>query len=363
MSVTSLNVAAGLVGNYVVRDAEEDRLGLPHGRYEIPVAIQEVNFDTDARGRLTGQILSKRVIGGDVMPMPGTMPPALAGLAPFTMVNGVVWPYLDVEARAYRFRLVNVSGVRVYRLAVVDEETGRAVRGAMKLVGTDMGLLGKPQTIDEALSLSPAERADVVIDFAAFPGRKLKLVNTIAGQTPGAALPDFMIPFPEVMQFRVEKRRHAAYSLPTTLSRSFRKVTLSDVPDDAVERFVLLSFDKSGAMPQIWEMQEVPADTESGTGIVTVDMPGGTRTLRRVGTVFEDTTTFFAASGTWEKWHFISAAPEGVPIYHPMHIHLMNFQVVDRRAIDASGLDFAAERTKRPITLGAPVPVAPEESG
>lgn len=46
-----------------------------------------------------------------------------------------------------------------------------------------------------------------------------------------------------------------------------------------------------------------------------------------------------------------------------MHIHLMNFQVADRRAIDSSGMNFAAGYTEQPITLGAPVPVAPEESG
>ncbi|MFJ4847431.1 multicopper oxidase family protein [Streptomyces sp. NPDC088733] len=363
MAVTSLNVTAGLIGNWIVRDAEEDRLDLPRGKYEIPLTIQDANFDTDAQGRLTGQILAKRIVGGGAMPMPGSIPPSLASLAPFTMVNGVVWPHMDVEARAYRLRLVNVSGARIYRLVVVDEETGKPVRGAMKLIGTDMGLLGKVQTIDEALSLSPAERADVVIDFAAHPGKKLTLVNTVEGQTPGAALPDFMVPHPEVMQFRVEKQRHASFRMPTTLSASFRRIGLADVPRTATERFVVLGFDKTGAMPQIWEMQEVPAGTAPGTGVVTVDMPGGTRTLRRTGTMFEDTTTFFAASGTWEKWHFISAAPAGVPIYHPMHIHLMNFQVVDRRTVDASGMDFAAARTVRPLTVGGPVPVAPEESG
>ncbi|MEU4091764.1 multicopper oxidase domain-containing protein [Streptomyces sp. NPDC026673] len=363
MAVTSLNVAAGLVGNYVVRDAEEDRLGLPQGEHEIPLMIQDVNFDTDSQGLLTGQVLSKRVVGGGAMPMPGTIPPALAALAPFTMVNGVVWPHLEVQARTYRFRMVNVASTRIYRLVVVDEETGKPVRGAMKLIGTDLGLLGKPQTIDEALSLSPAERADIVINFAAHPGKKLKLVNTIPGQTPGAALPDFLIPFPEVIQFRVEEKRRPVPSLPTTLSASFRNLTLADVPKDATERFVLLGFDTTGAMPQIWEMEEAPKGTKPGEGIVTVDMPDGTRTLRRTGTMFEDTTTFFAAAGTWEKWHFISVAPEGLPIYHPMHIHLMNFQVIDRRAVDASGVDFPTAQTKRPITLGAALPVAPEESG
>ncbi|MGY5046527.1 multicopper oxidase family protein [Streptomyces sp. 900105755] len=363
MSVTALNVSAGLIGNYIVRDAEESRLGLPHGDYEIPLTIQDVNFDTDAQGRLTGQILYKRILGGHGDPKPGTLPPALATLAPFTMVNGVVWPHLDVAARAYRFRVVNVSDTRVYRLVVVDEATGKAVPGAMKLIGTDLGLLGKPKTIAEAVSLSPAERADIVIDFAAFPGKRLKLVNTIAGQTPGAALPDFAIPFPEVIQFRVGRQRHADQHLPTTLSGSFRRLKASDVPADATERFVVLTFDRTGAMPQLWEMQEVSGDTTPTEGLVQIEMPGGTRTLRRTGAMFEDTTTFFAASDTWEKWHFISVGPADLPIYHPMHIHLMNFQVVDRRSVDGSGMDFTAGRTTKPITLGAAMPVAPEESG
>ncbi|MFI5998381.1 multicopper oxidase family protein [Streptomyces sp. NPDC051362] len=363
MSVTALNVSAGLIGNYIVRDREESRLDLPRGNYEIPLTIQDVNFGTDAQGRLDGQILYKRIIGGHQDPEPGMLPPALSSLSPFTMVNGVVWPHLDVEACAYRFRIVNISDTRIYRLVVVDEMTGEAVVGAMKLIGTDLGLLGKPETIAEAVSLSPAERADIVIDFAAFPGKRLKLVNSIAGQNPGAALPDFLIPFPEVMQFRVGKKRRDRRHLPTTLSSAFRDVTPANVPSNATERFVLLTMDKTGAMPQLWEMQEVPGDTKPGDGVVQIEMSGKTRTLHRTGAVFEDTTTFFAASDTWEKWHFISVAPPEVPIYHPMHIHLMNFQVIDRRTVDGSGMNFTAGQTTKPITLGSAVAVAPEESG
>ncbi|MFE7749098.1 multicopper oxidase family protein [Streptomyces sp. NPDC057428] len=363
MAVTSLNVSAGLVGNYIIRDKEESRLDLPSGDYEIPLTIQDVNFDTDTKGRLNGQVVFKRIIGGSGAPEPGTLPSALSVLAPFTLVNGVVWPHLEVEARAYRFRVVNTSDTRIYRLVVVDEETGKAVPDAMKLIGTDMGLLGKPQTVEEAISLSPAERADVVIDFAAFPGKRLKLVNTIAGQQPGAPLPDFAIPYPEVMQFRVSKKRHAPTPIPTTLSGSFRKLKASDVPSNATERFVMMAFDRTGGMPQLWEMQEVAANTPPEDGIVQIVMAGRTRTLRRTAAMFEDTTTFFAAAGTWEKWHFISAGPAELPIYHPMHIHLMNFQVIERQALDGSGLDVAAGRTKRPLTLGAQMPVAPEESG
>src|SRR4029079_13637678 len=64
MAVTALNVTSGLVGNYIVRDKEESRLSLTRGAYETPLAIQDVNFDPAAAGRLNGQVIFKRIIGG-----------------------------------------------------------------------------------------------------------------------------------------------------------------------------------------------------------------------------------------------------------------------------------------------------------
>jgi o-aminophenol oxidase len=365
MSVTALNVLSGLFGHYVIRDDEEDRLDLPRGRYEIPLAIGDVNFDLDAQGLLTGQLLGKRVIAGHRPAYPpGTIPASIPFFGPFTMVNGVVWPHLEVEARSYRFRVVNVSLARAYRLAVIDEETGNAVRGAMTLIGTDLGLLDKPLVIDQVLSLSCAERADVIIDFAAHPGRRLKLVNTDPAQPAGAAVPAANIPYPDVMEFRVGSADQPAPPIPAVLSGTFRRLSAADVPKEAVERFVLTSYDHSAVMPQLWEMQEVDPATSAGDGIVRVAMPSGVRTLRRVGVMFEDTTTFFAASDTWETWHFINVvSPPAPPINHPMHIHLINFQVIERRSIDPSGMDFGAGGTGKPITLGAPLAILPEESG
>ncbi len=99
MSVTALNVMAGLFGHYLIRDDEEDRLDLPRGRYEIPLAIGDVNFDTDPRGRLTGQLLGKRVLAGGA-PRPGTIPRSVPFFGPFTMVNGVVWPTFRLKHAA-----------------------------------------------------------------------------------------------------------------------------------------------------------------------------------------------------------------------------------------------------------------------
>ncbi|MEU4532088.1 multicopper oxidase domain-containing protein [Micromonospora ureilytica] len=358
MPVTALNVYAGLVGQYIVRDTEEDRLGLPKGKYEIPLALSDVNFETDVNGRLTGELLVKRVSGLPLDQITDeAIPPSVAFLGPYTMVNGVVWPHLDVEAHAYRFRIVNTALARTYRLVVVDEATGKPVPNAMKLVGTDLGLLDHPRAIEEGLSLSPAERADVVIDFAAFHGRRLTLVNTVAGVPAGTPVPPAAVAYPQIMQFRVATRAAAAYRLPTILSASFRRLTLDAVPQNTPERFALTTV--VSGMPVMWELKEVPDDSQLGNGIVQIRMPTGLRTLRRTGAMFEDTTAFFAASGSWEKWHFIGTA--GPP--HPMHIHQMNFQIVDRRSVDASGLDLTIGGTRTPITVGSPLPVAPEETG
>ncbi|MEU6597613.1 multicopper oxidase family protein [Streptomyces flaveolus] len=366
MPVTALNVMAGLFGNYIIRDENEDRLDLPSGRYEIPLAIADVNFDTDDQGRIDGRLLAKRIQVGPAIP--GVMTSALQFQGPYTMVNGRVWPYLDVEATAYRFRVVNASNARPYTLALLDEKTGKSVKGAIVVIGTDLGLLDKPEVIDDTLTLTPGERVDIVIDFAAFRGQRLKLVNVAPG-APGAPpapagtpVPAAGVPYPQVMQFRVGVDRHRAYATPKKLDPRFKHLSASDIPKDAVERFVMLSFDPMG-MPTIMELQEAAAGTETGKGVVQIALPGGTRTFRVVGKHFEDATNFFAAAGSWEKWTFISVGPVKQQIQHPMHIHLMNFQILERHTVDGTAFDTALGGTTRPITVKDSVPIATSESG
>ncbi|MFI8185234.1 multicopper oxidase domain-containing protein [Actinacidiphila glaucinigra] len=366
MPVTALNVMAGLLGNYIIRDENEDRLDLPRGRYEIPLTIADVNFDTDGKGRINGQLLAKRIQVGPSIP--GVMAAAVQFQGPYTMVNGRVWPYLDVEATAYRFRVVNASNARAYILALVDEETGQPVKGAIKVIGTDMGLLDKPQGVEASITLTPAERVDIVIDFAAFRGRRLRLVNVAPG-APGAPpapagtpVPAAGVPYPQVMQFRVGRGRKQSYVAPKKLDPRFKHLTPSDIPQDAVERFVMLSFDTLG-MPTIMELQEAPAGMGTGKGVVQLALPGGTRTFRVVGKHFEDATNFFAAAGSWEKWTFISVGPVQQQIQHPMHIHLMNFQLLERRMVDGTAFDTALGGTTRPITIKDAMPIAVSESG
>ncbi|WP_212909711.1 multicopper oxidase family protein [Streptomyces sp. TS71-3] len=358
MPVTGHNCLSGLVGSYLVRDAGEDRLGLPKGAYEVVLSIADINFETDAEGRLEGRILNKRIALGEAAG-PDANPPSIAFEGPFTMVNGVVWPYLDVQARAYRFRMVNNSVTRQYLLALVDEESGKPVKGAIKIIGTDVGLLDRPEDAGETISMMPAERVDVVIDFAAFAGKRLRFANSAAGAPPGVPVPDAGLARPEVMQFRVGTRRHPSYSLPRKLAADFTQLTSAKVPAEAVERFVTLVVDKTG-MPILQELQEIAPGTKPGPGIVQLTEDGRTRTFRSVANYFEDRASFYVKAGGFEVWTFLNAG--AAPIPHPIHIHLIEFQILKRSALVGT-VDPATAGTRDPLTLGSALPIAPEESG
>src|SRR6266699_4756298 len=103
MGVTRLTVYAGLAGLWIIRDQRERELGLPEGPpFEVRLLIQDRDFNLDDRGRLTGQLVHK------------TDPEVMEAFAPFTVVNGKVWPILEVQPATYRFRVINGSNARTY---------------------------------------------------------------------------------------------------------------------------------------------------------------------------------------------------------------------------------------------------------
>ena len=105
MGVTRFTVYAGLAGLWIVRDERERALDLPEGPpFEVPLLLQDRNFGEDTEGRLTGELVHKTD--------PGTM----EAFAPFTTVNGKVWPILDVQPSTYRLRMINGSNARTFAL-------------------------------------------------------------------------------------------------------------------------------------------------------------------------------------------------------------------------------------------------------
>ncbi|MFD4622335.1 multicopper oxidase family protein [Streptomyces sp. NPDC058475] len=340
--VSRFSVFAGLAGMFVSRNAEERALDLPKRDQEVPLLLSDRNFGLDASGALTGRLVHKvEMVGAQRLMRPHA--------GPYTLVNGVIWPYLEVEPRWYRFRIVNTANSRIYRLMLLAD--GRPVPGAFQVIGTDQGLIDKPVPVEGALNLSPGERAEVLVDFGAFRGQALKLVNTLQGVTPGAFDKRNDLLEPDVMQFRVTDRRPATrFTLPSVVSPTFTRVTHDDLPHDQPGRWVVLVGPGSANMPELWEMEEIdPAGiTFPSAGIVQVqDAQGAVKTLRRTSMAYDDGNAFTAAHDGVEIWKYLNlaAAP------HPMHIHLAHFQVLSRENYDIGGFDRVTRGSTRPVAF------------
>ncbi len=156
LGITRLNVYAGLASGYLIRDQIEASLGLPSGEFEVPLVIQDKAF------------LPRTASGQQPLFYPNPWEPEFFGN--MALVNGTVWPYHDVKAGMYRFRVYNGSSSRFWHLTL------RPV-APMWQIGTDTGLLRTPVAID-SIVLAPGERTDLLVDFSRFlPGDQVKLRN------------------------------------------------------------------------------------------------------------------------------------------------------------------------------------------
>jgi len=179
---TSRNVWHGLAGMWIVEDELEGSLPLPRGERDIPLMIADRSFDR--HNQLTDPFTNRR-------------PPNDGINARDVLVNGAYMPYHRVTAQRYRFRILNVSQFRPYNLYLSN--------GApMVQIGTESGLMPRPVGRRE-LMLGPAERAEVVVDFAGAGG---EMVELRSGPRHGARNPLGTRPYiGALMQFRVGARR------------------------------------------------------------------------------------------------------------------------------------------------------------
>jgi spore coat protein A len=176
LGITRLNVYGGMAGFYLMADSEDtlgpdNAFGLPSGQYEIGLAIQDRTFNED--GSLFYNAQLEDAFKGDKV-----------------VVNGKVWPFLNVDQGKYRFRILNGSQSREYSLRL-ENITDPGNDPSFTLVGTDVGLVSAPIDLENTIGIfAPAERMDVVIDFAEYPaGTEIIMRND--EQTP-PLLPNIM---------------------------------------------------------------------------------------------------------------------------------------------------------------------------
>ena len=328
MGVTRFQVYAGLAGLWIVRDARERELGLPEGPpFEVPLLIQDRNFAVDETGRPSGQLVHK------------TDPDVMEAFAPFTVVNGKVWPALEVQPATYRFRVINGSNARTYRLVLLRNHRPDLDRIAQ--IGTDQGLLRAPCKLpSQGMVLASAERADLVVDFSDLPpGTELTLLNTAGAPFDGAGFPPDdaeraadvarLLPYPEVMRFRVVPGPVTRRSLPPVLARDHQP----PVPDKlagALRRTIVLVEREMKSEPNMLTLRELGlADAgDAGAPVTIIDGDRTTR-YRVVAAHFEHATTFFPMLGQSEVWQLVNLTSDT----HPIHVHLDPFEILSRRPI------------------------------
>ncbi len=139
--LTGEQVCLGLAGAFIVRDAEEDNLHLPSGTYEVPLIVRDANLDR------AGNLIYNPTSSG----FNGKIP----------LVNGTLSPTLSVDTALYRFRVLNGSNARIFRLALSN-------LAPFTVIGNDGGLLRTKVEVSQ-IELSPGERVDVLIDFRGLP--------------------------------------------------------------------------------------------------------------------------------------------------------------------------------------------------
>jgi spore coat protein A len=304
LGATRLNVAAGLAGGYLIRDvddtgAEPNPIGLPGGLYEIPLVIQDRAFNPDGTLRYPGS-------GDEDEPWIGEY------FGDVMMVNGKVWPHLDIEPRLYRFRVLNGCNARILTL-----ELGGV---PMWQIGAEGGMWDRPVPVRRVV-LAPAERADVVVDFRAFRGARLTVLN----HRPALPVATPAPPLQHVMQLRVghQVREPGPSTVPARLPG--RAAVL---PQGEVTRFITLN--EVAPETPAWFLNLNGAHfREPGVPITATENP---------------------KAGTLEDWVFINLTEDT----HPMHMHLVSFQVVGRTPFDA-----AAYRARYGAEWGVPGGIDP----
>jgi spore coat protein A len=270
MHHTGRNMYMGLSGFYILEDDHEKRLGLPQSPYDIPLMIQDRMFGSDG-SFVYDPFRNLAAKGGTIL------------------VNGAPWPRMEVAARKYRFRILNASNATPFRLAL---STG----SPLVLISNDGGLLPEPVRC-VSIPLAMAERIEVIIDFSEYRiGTRIVLQNLNKEQVSGE-------PSNEIMRFDIVRKEEDDSVVPEHLTEH-----VAVNPDDAVRtRSFIFSGRPSFGLPpsSTWKINGKDFD------------PSHPIASPRYGDV--------------EIWSISNKSFLGfIGMLHPVHIHLVNFRVLDR---------------------------------
>jgi spore coat protein A len=346
LGITRINVMSGLAGFYLLRDPV-DTTPLPFGNYEYPIVIQDRSFN------IGGSMWFPK-IGIDPNVHPYWQPEFFGNTI---MVNGKVWPNLNVEQALYRFRLLDGSNARFYDLWFQVKPLNPLLNPpplTFWQIGTDGGYLPAPVPLTR-LTIAPGERADIIVDFSALsPGDRVIVRNRASAPFPNGASPDPKT-VGTIMQFTVTgplSDNSQPIIVPTTLPHEIAALGLPD------NTRTLTLIEKMGPLGPT----EIFLDGQKWAG-------------NPLQAVSENVTV-----GSIEDWIIVNPTADT----HPIHLHLVQFQLVSRQKfnvnkyhadwmmanvnndpnIDPLPFDHPTVNIAlAPYLMGNPAPPAPNEMG
>lgn len=290
MGVNRFNIFAGLMGWYLLRDDLEQSLGLPSGKYELPLLIYDRSFMPQ------GQLYYPNP------PDQGAWSQEYLGDA--MVVNGKVRPYHQVEPRKYRLRIANTANSRFFALSFSNGQS-------FHVIGSDQGFLAAPVEYSKVV-LAPAERIDLIVDFSAPRGENIILQSG-----------EF-----DLMQFRIDKSAVTDDSqLPGTL-RPVHRISESEAIRTRILTLNEFDDDKGMAMVMLLNRKH-----------------------------WVDPVTEIMKLGTTEIWSLANLTQDT----HPIHLHMVRFQILDRRSFSAD--DYLATNTLPLRYTGPAMSPQPHEMG
>jgi FtsP/CotA-like multicopper oxidase with cupredoxin domain len=365
LGITRLNVYAGMAGFYIIRDDFDtgllgNPLDLPAYPYEAAFAIQDKMFKDNGElfyPAFPGDPFYDDFITGEGAALPPEIFPGggPTGLAEFfgdhIVVNGVIWPSMEVEPRNYRLRFLNGCDSRFLAVQFFEVPAGAtdfssAVQQLdFTVVGSDQGLASSPTTLDTLL-IETGSRYDIVFDFKRVtPGNRVIMKN-IGGDEPFGG----DIPSPQVFG---ETDRIMAFDVVLPLDGSVADVTPlgggaavpiafgPNVADDVdrVRKVALFEgMDEFGRLQPLLGTAELATDY-AGNPINWPDTPdyvnAGLVGQMEGSIAWHSPTTENPALGDTEVWEIYNATGDA----HPVHLHLVHFEVLDRRTFTADIVD------------------------
>jgi spore coat protein A len=389
MGATRLNVYAGLAGGYLIAD---DKLKLPDGLAEygltnngtfeptIPLVVQDRMFDTN------GQLYFPAGTAGGSVNSPNPDHPYWVPefIGDTILVNGKAWPFLNVEPKRYRFLLLDGSNARSYAMSLVDPDSGNP-GPAIWVIGTDGGYLDSPARIDEHASvpnqllMMPGERYEVVVDFNGFdagvpgPNGKAYSGNWVLQNSAAAPYPSGDPIDPATTGKIIEFKVGACTSQHCGTGDTSFKPAAGTAIRTGDQKIVRLVNPDSGTIAtavtkvRALTLNEIEKDAATAIDPTTgksTDYPGGPLEVVLNNSTFDGGADMALSNckrqdftpvklngitmcvseqpleGDTEVWEIVNQTVDA----HPIHLHLVQFQLLNRQNFDNDGYKIAYDK-------------------